>query len=129
MRRRRPRLLISVLTACVMLSMMSLPATAQFVPVPKGQMVTATEDSYLCSQADGRDVLAMIRTERAEKEVWKQAVEDIRTELSKSQSDLTQRLSQLEEALNNEREARVMDRRKSILFVAGALALGYVIGD
>ncbi|QVL37040.1 hypothetical protein [Aminirod propionatiphilus] len=70
----------------------------------------------------------MIRTERAEKEIWKQAVEEIRVELSQSQVGLTERLRALEESLNDEREARAKDRRKSIFFIAGALVLGYVIG-
>jgi hypothetical protein len=94
--------------------------------------VTPTE-GYFGSLTDGKDTLTAIRTYRLEAESWAQTVQEIRVEVAESQAGFTRGLSDIEESINQEREAwqdqLSRERRKWVVYTLGALALGYVVGD
>lgn len=84
-----------------------------------------TEPGYWMTEQDGRDLLTSVRTYRQERDIWHQTVLDMRAE-----TDV--RLLELKAELNEERngwEGQIRQERKNtVLWSVGALAVGVIIG-
>ncbi len=123
MSRSRKRCLRCLLTVLLMVSIMSLPASGAVKYVPKGYVTT--EPGYWMTEQDGRDLLTSVRTYRQERDIWHQTVLDMRAE-----TDV--RLLELKAELNEERngwEGQIRQERKNtVLWSVGALAVGVIIG-
>ncbi len=101
---------LCLLTAWLLASMTSLPASA-WTYVPAGW--TATEPGYWGTERDGRDTLQALRTYREERDSWRRAFEAARDENRDFQAKMEERFSSLEKSLEAERTAWKREIRKA----------------
>ena len=110
MRARRKKFLLCLLTAWLMVSMMSLPASA-WQYVPRGW--TTPDAGYFGTEQDGRDTLEALRTYREEATAWENAYNALKAEFNTLRAELDLKFAALEKSLDKERKAWKGEVRKA----------------
>ena len=111
MRAQRKKFLLCLLTAWLMVLMMSLPASAAWKYVPGGW--TTPDAGYFGTEQDGRDTLEALRTYREEATAWENAYNALKAEFDTLRAELDLKFAALEKSLNAEREAWKGEVRKA----------------
>lgn len=113
-----------LLILCLSLTASS-SASGEFRVGQKGEVLT--EECLVGTLEDGRDILASLKTERAEKEAWKSGYERLERQIGLVSDEFSARLDELERSMNAELDGLKAEHsrvKRENLLLKGLLILG-----